>query len=63
MFCLLQAELLHLPKWTSKATVEGYLPLSLARLSPLTSKLRRAVAIMKNRDDVTREDANDGDLG
>jgi hypothetical protein len=56
-------ELLQLPKWTSKATVEGYLPLSMARLSPLTSKLRRAVSMMKNRDDVTREDANNDDLG
>jgi hypothetical protein len=56
-------ELLQLPKWTSKATREGYLPLSMARLSPLTSKLRRAVAMMKNSDDVTREDANDDDLG
>jgi hypothetical protein len=56
-------ELLHLPKWTSKATMEGYLPLSMARLSPLTSKLRRAVAIMKNTDDVRREDDNNDDLG
>jgi hypothetical protein len=56
-------ELLHLPKWTSKAMVEGYLPLSMARLSPLTSKLRRAVAMMKNSDDITWEDDKDDDLG
>jgi hypothetical protein len=56
-------ELLQLPKWTSKATGEGYLPLSMARLSPLTSKLRRAVAMMKNSDDITWEDDKDDDLG